>query len=201
MDEGREAKMAARAFARLMRGRAAAGLDGAAQVIRDNFLTNVPVTPASVVAGYWPIGTEVDIRPLLLHLHEAGHACALPVVAERGQPLVFRAWAPETKLATGAFGVREPVASAPVVRPSVLLVPLLSFDRAGHRLGYGGGYYDRTIQALRDDRTATGDGTVLTVGIGFAVQEVPAVPRDRHDQRLDWIVTEAYAVQVQAEET
>ncbi|HYD29721.1 MAG TPA: 5-formyltetrahydrofolate cyclo-ligase [Azospirillaceae bacterium] len=189
MDEQREAKSAARAFARILRGRAALGGDGAAEAIRLRVLAEVPIPRDAVVAGYWPMGTEADVRPLLLSLHQAGHTCALPVVAERGRPLSFRAWAPETKLVKAAFGVREPEATAPEVRPSVLLVPLLSFDRAGHRLGYGGGFYDRTIQALR-----TGGGA-LTVGVGFAAQEVTAVPRDDHDQVLDWIVTEAYALQ------
>ena len=117
---------------------------------------------------------------------------ALPVVVERDRHLDFRAWSPGDDLEAGDHGTWHPYPSAPLVVPDVVLVPLLAFDRAGWRLGYGGGYYDRTLQGLR--RAAP----VTTIGIGFAAQEVMTVPHDGHDQRLDWIATETGLIEVTA---
>lgn len=141
--------------------------------------------PAGAIAGYWPIGSELDIRPWLLHLHHKGRTVALPVTGPRGEALVFRAWHPGVDLVAGRYGIAECGGSCPAVVPAVVLVPLLAFDRRGHRLGYGAGYYDRTLEAL----TAAGDPP-LAVGVGYAAQEVAAVPHDAFDRRLDWIVTE-----------
>lgn len=178
------AKMSARAQARLRRGRALAGSGNAAERLRDRFLTDIPLPPDPVVGGYWPIGTEVDVRPLLHAVRERGWSCALPVVGERNQPLQFRRWEPGMILRPGAFGIQEPTETAESLLPNVLLVPLLAFDRWGHRLGYGAGFYDRTIVTLR------GQTGLLSIGIGFAAQEMPRVPRDVLDQPLDWILTE-----------
>lgn len=196
MMDRREAKFAARAAARVVRGRTSAAADGAEFAVRDVFLDGVAVPADAVVAAYWPTGSELDVRPLLFHLFEAGHTCALPVVAEQERPLVFRTWTPETVLVAGRFGIMEPVADAGEVVPSVLLVPLLAFDRGGHRLGYGAGFYDRTLQVLRD-QASQGGGPVLAVGIGFAAQEVPLVPCDEYDQKLDWMVTEQSALKIE----
>jgi 5-formyltetrahydrofolate cyclo-ligase len=130
------------------------------------------------------MGEELDPRPLMRALHEAGHGVCLPVVVERAAPLVFRAWTPETALLPNVFGTSAPPADAPRARPDVLLVPLLAFDRAGWRLGYGGGYYDRTLRELRSH------GDALAVGFAYAAQEVEALPREPFDEPLDWIVTE-----------
>ena len=139
------------------------------------------------VSGYWPVGGELDLRPLLRALHERGFVCALPVVVAPGASLAFRRWEPAMVLKTARFGLRQPPAQAPPVTPEVVLAPLLAFDPEGHRLGQGGGYYDRTLAALRRA------GPVVAVGIAFAAQRVERVPRGDGDERLDWIVTEAAA--------
>jgi 5-formyltetrahydrofolate cyclo-ligase len=135
-------------------------------------------------AGYWPIREEADIRPLLTALHERGHRLALPRVVRRGAPLRFLRWRPGDCLAPGYAGIPEPAADGEEIVPDVLLVPLLGFDRAGRRLGYGGGFYDRTLGALRRR------GAVEAIGIGYSEQEVDSLPPGDHDEPLDWIVTE-----------
>lgn len=142
------------------------------------------------VAGYHPIGSELDVLPLMRRLGRAGHTLALPVVVERGLPLEFRRWRPEDALDSGWHGIGEPTASAPLVRPDVLLVPLLLVDRAGFRLGYGAGYYDISLARLRDA------GPVTAVGVAYAAQVVEALPREAHDQPLDWLLTEAGATPI-----
>lgn len=117
-------------------------------------------------------------------LGERGVALALPVVTARDQPLIFRAWAPEVSLVRGPYGIFEPSSEASEIEPDIVLVPLAAFDRAGHRIGYGGGYYDRTIQNLRKLKKIT------AIGVGFAVQEIAHVPSSGHDERLDLVLTE-----------
>ncbi len=157
----------------------------ASSQVRDHFLASAVLTQASVVAGYWPIGDELDIRPLLATLAQRGVVTALPVVVEPRRPLDFRAWMPGQPLEAGAHGTWHPCANAPLVAPDCLLVPLLAFDDDGHRLGYGGGYYDRTLQALRVDRP------VLVVGVGYAAQRLAVIPHDDNDQAMDYVLTEA----------
>lgn len=193
MTEPREAKDAARLRARALRDAVSdpeARSRASHAVCKRVLAAEVPL-PDGPAAGYWPLGSELDVRPLLLHLHEGGRTVALPVSGPKGTPLIFRAWGPETALCEGRFGIREPDHGAPEVVPAVLFVPLLAFDRRGHRLGYGAGYYDRTLAGLR----AAG-GAVLAVGIGFAGQEVDAVPHGPYDQPLDWIVTERFSIKV-----
>ncbi|MFO1188560.1 MAG: 5-formyltetrahydrofolate cyclo-ligase [Alphaproteobacteria bacterium] len=186
-----DAKAANRRQAAAARSRARATADADVdERIATVFLDAVPVQPDSVVAAYWPRGDEVDTRPLLAALLARGIVCALPVVERRGSPLVFRRWGPDQALAEGAFGIPEPMPAAPVVVPTVVVVPLLAFDRAGHRLGSGGGYYDRTLALLREQ------GKVMAVGVGYAAQEVACLPAELHDQRLDWIVTEKGAIRI-----
>lgn len=138
----------------------------------------------TVVAGYWPMGDELDPRPLMAALAAAGCRLALPAVTAPHTPLDFRAYAFGDLLEPGPHGTVHPVTAAPPLVPQVLLVPLLAFDRGCFRLGYGGGYYDRTLENLRKN------AQVKAIGLAFAAQEVPAVPRDGHDQRLDAIATE-----------
>ncbi|NQW12260.1 MAG: 5-formyltetrahydrofolate cyclo-ligase [Alphaproteobacteria bacterium] len=138
----------------------------------------------TVVSGYWPMRDEVDVRPTLAMLWSRGCRIALPVVQGENAPLLFRAWETEEDLVPGPFGTSEPAEDADVVEPTLLLVPMLAFDRAGRRLGYGGGYYDRTLSALR------GRYAVQAIGIAFADQEVENVPAGPHDMPLDGIVTE-----------
>jgi 5-formyltetrahydrofolate cyclo-ligase len=148
--------------------------------------------PPGVVAGYWPVGSELDIRPLLDHLVGQGRTVALPVAGPRGTALRFFAWDPGRVLVAGRFAIPEPDPQQPEVEPAVVLVPLLAFDRTGQRLGYGAGYYDRTLAGLRASRP------VLAVGVAFAIQEIGRVPGDGFDQPLDWIVTEDGAVRCAA---
>lgn len=163
---------------------AAAALgDYAARRIARAFIDAIDLTGISVIAGYAPLKGEIDSAPLLLELAALGLDIALPV-AEANKPLAFHRWRPGERLAPGAFGAREPDARAPALRPQLLIVPLVAFDGEGWRLGRGGGFYDRTIAELR------AAGPVTAVGVAFAAQRVPAIPRAAHDQRLDWIVTE-----------
>ena len=137
------------------------------------------------VSVFWSMGSEIDTQPLLQALHAAGHATALPIVGARAQPLIFRAWAPGEALVDGGFGTSIPSQDADVVLPDVLFVPLLAFDDDGYRLGYGGGFYDRTLEKLR-----ASDPDVLAIGVAFYGQRVDTVPRGPYDQPLDGVVTE-----------
>ncbi len=139
------------------------------------------VPAGTIVAGFWPLPGEIDTRPLLLALAGRGHSVALPVTPAPGQALSFRRWRPGAALKPGRFGTFEPTGEGAV--PTVLLVPLLAFDRRGGRLGYGGGYYDRTLEAL--------GANVMTIGCGFAAQEVDMVPTDTHDRFMNAVATEA----------
>jgi 5-formyltetrahydrofolate cyclo-ligase len=136
------------------------------------------------VSGYLPIRSEADPLPAMALAALRGPV-AVPVVVARGAPLSFRRWHPGAVLEPGPLGTRAPPAAAGDLRPEILIVPCLAFDRAGYRLGYGGGFYDRTLAALRAD-----GGPVLAIGFAFAAQEQAAVPRAAHDARLDAIVTE-----------
>lgn len=165
----------------------AADRDGsAARAVRAHVVAQIRLPPHAVVGGYWPIGTELDVRPLMIALHERGHVCGLPTI-QRRQPLTFHRWRPDDRLVPGKFNILVPDRNVAVVDPHVLLMPLLAFDARGMRIGYGGGYYDRTIPAIRSRKP------LLTVGIAYAAQEVSRVPTDQYDQRLDWIVTEVAA--------
>jgi 5-formyltetrahydrofolate cyclo-ligase len=138
-----------------------------------------PPRPGQVVAGFWPLQDEIDIRPLLLALAGRGHTLALPATPPIGLPLTFHRWRPGDRLIPGRFGTFRP--DADPVTPDVLLIPLLAFDRAGRRLGYGGGYFDRTLALLPGRRA---------IGCAFAAQEVAQVPVEGHDHRLDAVATE-----------
>ena len=138
----------------------------------------------SVVSAYWAMGDELDGQFLIRHLHEAGCVIGLPVVVAKGQPLVFRRWRPETRFIPGGFGTQIPSPEEPEVVPERLIVPLLAFDASGYRLGYGGGFYDRTLAKLR------ALGPVTAIGFAYAGQEVETVPREDYDQQLDWLATE-----------
>jgi 5-formyltetrahydrofolate cyclo-ligase len=144
----------------------------------------VAITTGAIVAGFMPMKSEINPLPLMRKLAAAGARLALPVVAGRGKPLIMRAWGFGEPLASGVWGIREPQAAAPEVAPDIAIVPLLAFDRAGHRIGYGAGYYDLTIAALRARRA------LIAVGLAFAAQEIAAVPASPHDAPLDLVLTE-----------
>ncbi len=140
--------------------------------------------PGATVSGFMPLKSEINPLPLMRELAGQGARLALPAIAGRGRPLVMRAWEFGAPLGRGQWGIREPKPDAADVDPDILLVPLLAFDRAGHRIGYGAGYYDLTINRLRALKTVT------AVGIAFAAQEITAVPTTPRDARLDLVLTE-----------
>lgn len=137
-----------------------------------------------MIGGYCAIRDEADPRALMLALLARGHTLALPRMVGRDAPLAFHHWKEVDVLKPGTFGITEPLEDAPLVTPHVLLVPLLAFDGNGHRLGYGGGYYDRTLAHLRASRS------VHAIGIAYTGQEVPPLPILAHDERLDAVLTE-----------
>jgi 5-formyltetrahydrofolate cyclo-ligase len=155
----------------------------AAQAIADRPLP-FPMPAGAIVAGFMPLRSEINPLPLMRRLVDAGGRLALPVVAGRGKPLIMRAFAFGDPLVAGVWGIRQPGQRAKQVDPDILIVPLLAFDRTGHRIGYGAGYYDRTITALRALKP------VLAAGLGFAVQEIERVPRTERDAHLDLVLTE-----------
>ena len=144
----------------------------------------VTVPAGAIVSGFMPMKSEINPLPLLRRLAAQGARLALPVVAGRGKPLIMRAWEFRAPLESGVWGISQPGADAPEVDPNILIVPFACFDRGGHRIGYGAGYYDMTITRLR------GLKPVVAIGIGFAAQEIPRVPATERDARLDLVLTE-----------
>ena len=151
-----------------------AGSALAARVLRE-----CPPPPGVVVSGFWPLGDEIDIRPLLLALHGRGNRIVLPVTPRRGEPLSFREWQPGDAMVPERFGTMRPIGD--ILDPDMLLIPLLAFDLMGGRLGYGGGFYDRTLAGLPNR---------FRLGCAFAAQQVDAVPVGPYDVRLDAVATE-----------
>lgn len=146
-----------------------------------------PVQGPVVVAGFWPMAEELDVRPLMTELAEQGCRLALPAVVGKGQPLAFRAWSFGDPLEPGVFGTLHPSPKSELVEPDALIVPLLAVDEEGWRLGYGGGFYDRTLVRLRAKKSIT------AVGVAFDFQLVPNVPHGPDDQPLDWLLTDKRA--------
>jgi 5-formyltetrahydrofolate cyclo-ligase len=137
----------------------------------------------ATVAGFSAINDEIDPKPLMLLLAGLGHRLALPTMQGKGKPLVFRQWTPGDEMAPAVWGIAEPLATRAVVAPDVLLVPLLAFDARGYRLGYGGGFYDRSLEQLRAQKPIT------AVGVAYDEQRLDAVPHLDYDQPLDWVLT------------
>lgn len=168
--------------------RAALGQDGRAQVSARiaghlrGALAGLGMRPGAVLSGYWPIRGEPDLRPLLKALHGEGVVIALPVVETRAAPLVFRRWTPETRMVRGDWNIPVPPATAPVLSPVLALAPCLGWDAGCYRLGWGGGYFDRTLAARRP--------RPRTVGIALAAARLPTIYPQPHDIPLDLIVTE-----------
>jgi len=155
----------------------------AADRLAGHSLSFVHLDPAAVVSGFSAIGDEISALPLLTALGRLGHPLCLPVMQGRAMPLMFRTWSPGSPTREAVWGIQEPIETAPAVEPDVLLVPLLAFDAAGYRLGYGGGFYDRTLEGLRARKR------VIAIGLAFDEQRVDSVPHADGDQRLDWILT------------
>ncbi len=140
----------------------------------------------ALIAGYWSVHSELDVRPFMEGLADLGHDLALPVVTGPGQALMFKRWHPADDLIKGAFDIMEPAADCPIVWPDLILVPMLAFTASGARLGYGGGFYDRTLAQRR------AQGQVFACGVAFSGQEMDHLPTDEQDQRLDGLLTEKY---------
>jgi 5-formyltetrahydrofolate cyclo-ligase len=144
----------------------------------------IGVSPGLIISGFLPIRSEADIRPLMNRLRGRGARICVPVIIDK-QTIVFRELADAGALVPGSFGTLGPADDAALLEPDILLVPLSAFDGMGQRIGYGGGYYDRAIALLRQKGRAR-----LLIGIAFDCQEVPSVPAEPHDVRLDAILTE-----------
>jgi 5-formyltetrahydrofolate cyclo-ligase len=189
-----------RAELAVLRGVAFEAWPDAGERLAANFPSSIAIADRAVVAGYMPFRSEIDPLPLLRALISRGAQSALPRIAPHavlagrgeGESLLFHLCDPDnpTHFTTSKWGLLEPHAHLPTATPTILLVPLLGFDRQGNRIGYGKGYYDQTITTLRQ-----GDN-ITTIGLAFAQQEVEPIPTQPHDQRLDWIITqnEAYRV-------
>ncbi|MBK9079344.1 MAG: 5-formyltetrahydrofolate cyclo-ligase [Hyphomicrobium sp.] len=141
------------------------------------------VSPGMIVSGFAAIRDEINPADLMLWLHAEGCRLALPVMVGKGKPLVMRAWTPGDAMDAAAWGIAEPLPDKPEVEPDIVLTPLLAFDANGFRLGYGGGFYDRTLAKLRAKKP------VVAVGVAYDEQRVDAVPVESYDQRLDWVLT------------
>jgi 5-formyltetrahydrofolate cyclo-ligase len=144
----------------------------------------VEVKPGTIVSGFSMLRSEVNPAPLMRKFAEAGAQLALPVIVGRGHALIMRAWHFGAPSQAGIWGIREPMPDAPEVAPDILIVPLACFDRAGHRIGYGNGYYDMTLRALRARKK------IVAIGVAFALQEIPQVPATERDEPLDLVLTE-----------
>lgn len=135
------------------------------------------------IAGFSAIRDEIDPLPAMMRLRALGHGLALPCMQGKDRPLVFRTWSPGDEMAPAVWGISEPLPTRDAVEPDVVLVPLLAFDRAGYRLGYGGGFYDRSLAELRARKP------LVAVGVAYDEQRLDAVPRLDYDQPLDWVLT------------
>jgi len=152
-------------------------------LLRDNFLRNVEIPHGSIISAYWPIGSEIDVRPLITEIYNRGYDICLPLIEEKNAPLKFRHWEPEAVMVKSSnFKIFEPCKNHhDEMIPNIIIVPLLAFDKAKHRLGYGGGFYDRTIAALKP---------AMSIGVAYSDQEIDKIPSEDWDVQLNKIVTE-----------
>jgi 5-formyltetrahydrofolate cyclo-ligase len=161
------------------------------QALLDNLTSAVLIPEGATIGGYWATKSEVDVRPLITYFHQQGYVCALPIIQSADEPLIFREWRPGNLLISGLYSILTPDEAAPMVTPTVLLVPLLGFDRQGYRLGQGGGFYDLTLANLRKKRH------IIAIGIAFDCQEVEAIPHHDYDEGMDYIVTPTRVVKIE----
>jgi len=147
-----------------------------------------PLEKGSVISAFAPMADELRVWPLLRRLAREGRALALPTVQGKGRALVFRAWKPGDAMAKGVWGIAEPMADKASLQPDVVITPLLAFDACGWRLGYGGGFYDRTLHELRLRKAP------IAVGVAYDQQAVDAVPHLDYDERLEWVLTPSGAI-------
>lgn len=155
----------------------------AAFALLDHFNAVFAPMPEDVISGYWPIKSEMDVKPLLQGLHAQGYRLCLPLVQE-SLSLIFKAWQPGDKLIDKNFNLSEPLPERQKLIPTYLLIPLLGYDSRGRRIGYGQGHYDKTLVELRKN------AKIAAIGVAFSCQEYPELPQEAHDQKLDFILTE-----------
>ncbi len=172
-----------------------------AQCIDAHLQRGFPQLTQACVAFCWPYRGEYDARNLVRQLHQAGARIALPVVVASGSPLLFRQWTPDTPLLSGPLDIPYPGAQSPQLQPSHVLLPVVGIDAAGYRLGYGGGYFDRTLAALAATGLAAGLATdlatpapgksaPLVIATGYELCRIPSIDPQLHDIPMDWLVTE-----------
>ena len=145
----------------------------------------------AVIGGFWPIQSEIDPRPLMEALERQGHRLTLPCTPRKGKPLTFRSWQFGEKLKIGPHNTREPFPNNSEMFPDLVLVPLLAFTHQGMRLGYGGGFYDRTLERLRKIKEEQ-KKQVFACGVAYSAQEASSLPTESHDAKLDGMLTETY---------
>jgi len=160
-----------------------------AESIMCRFLKTIPLMPQSVISAYWPIHSEVNIKPLIEKLISQGHLLSLPAIADDNQHITFRRYRLNDPITMGPFRIPQPFDTSEEVNPSLIIVPMLGFSRNGHRLGYGKGFYDQLLARIRAERPVT------VVGIAFSEQETE-FPFEPHDQLMDWIITENEAIKI-----
>jgi 5-formyltetrahydrofolate cyclo-ligase len=149
--------------------------------------------PTTTVSAFAAMPDELNVWPLLQRLHAAGVPLALPVVVGKGKPLLFRAWTPGDAMDRGVWDIPQPKPDRPVIDPDIVLVPLMAFDAQGRRLGYGGGFYDRTLARLKAMKP------IIAVGLAYDEQRIDAVPHLDYDQKLDWVLTPSGALKCSPE--
>ncbi len=162
----------------------AANLESAPLLLAAHLFPVAPTITHKIVSGFFPYQSEIDTRPLLGKLAGDGWTTCLPIVIANGLPLQFRRWLPGEPTIAGVWGIPRPPDSSPELDPDVLIIPMLAFDRKGYRLGYGGGFYDRTLEKLRAIKK------VIAIGVAYSAQELDEVPHGSHDQALNFIMTE-----------
>ena len=173
--------------------RAGLGTDFARYAAQDavRIADSLPLPENPVISAYWALKTELDLRPLMTSFYDKGVPVCLPVVVAKNESLLFRLWSPQAELVKGLYGTEQPDEKYETVEPNALFLPLLAFDRQGGRLGYGGGFYDRTVRELRAKNPE-----IVVVGTGFSAQEIDEVPVGDTDERMDWILTESELIKV-----
>ena len=157
----------------------------AAKKVARTFISKVSKNSGLPIAGYFPTGSELDITVLFEELHMSRCQYCLPMITDVSDVLEFGSWCSGDSLVESKYGTKEPLGESKRLIPKTVIAPMLAFDKCGYRLGYGGGYYDRTIAKLRKL-----DSKILVVGVAYAGQEVSKVPKDINDQKMDMIITE-----------
>ena len=172
------------AFQKRLRVQTAASKQATQQMV-ENFLRDVPLKAGAIIGGYWPVNAEINVLPLMVQLQHKGYVCALPQGMKKNTPLVFRSWNEKTPMKANAYNIKEPdPAKSALVRPDVVIVPMLAFDPAGNRLGYGMGLYGLTLKQLREK------APVLAVGVAYDLQKIDRVLTESPDCAMDIIVTD-----------